>query len=287
MKKVTICYRSTARIILFIAIAVFVMIFTANFSHAQELTEQIFITLKINGTPIFTDTNPYVKQNRTFVPVRFIAEALNMNIEWFPDEKTIILTDDEHTIQMWLDSNLLIVNGREILMDVNVEGFNGRAMVPVRYIAEIKNFEVKWDDYTYSVELSKDGVAVPASCVLSRSYSDEDLIWLARLIHVEGKNLSLDAKVAIANVVINRTKDPNFPDTIYNVIFDNRYTKQFPPAHKAGFKELKPDNSCVIAAKMALEGINNIDKCLYFNNRPFSSKSKDFYKKIDGEYFYY
>lgn len=283
MGKVKGCNRYILKTAFFI-ISVFLIFSRANISNAGELTEQIFITIKINGTPIFTDTNPYVKQNRTFVPVRFVAEAFNMNVEWAGDEKKIILSDDEHTVQMWMDSNKLIVNGEEVLMDVNVEGVNGRAMVPVRYLAEIKGFDVKWDDYTYSVELNKEGAEIPASSILSRSYTDDDIIWLARIVHVEGNGLSLDAKVAIANVVLNRTKHPDFPNTVYDVIFDG---KQFPPAHKEGFKELKPDDSCVIAAKMALEGINNIDKCLYFNDKPFSSKSKDFYKKIDGEYFYF
>lgn len=283
MGKVKGCNRYILKTAFFI-ISVFLIFSRANISNAGELTEQIFITIKINGTPIFTDTNPYVKQNRTFVPVRFVAEAFNMNVEWAGDEKKIILSDDEHTVQMWMDSNKLIVNGEEVLMDVNVEGVNGRAMVPVRYLAEIKGFDVKWDDYTYSVELNKEGAEIPASSILSRFYTDDDIIWLARIVHVEGNGLSLDAKVAIANVVLNRTKHPDFPNTVYDVIFDG---KQFPPAHKEGFKELKPDDSCVIAAKMALEGINNIDKCLYFNDKPFSSKSKDFYKKIDGEYFYF
>lgn len=286
MEKMTVCCRNVFKSLLLI-IALFIILTLPVFSHAQEITEQIFITLKINGTPIFSDTNPYIKQNRTYVPVRFVAEAFNMAVDWIQDEKKTVLTDDEHTIEMWIDSNKLIVNDQEILMDVNVEGFNGRTMVPVRYLAEIKGFEVKWDDYTYSVEMNKEGVAIPASNILNRSYTDEDIVWLARITHVEGRNLSLSGKLAIANVVLNRTKDPNFPDTIYNVIFDSRYTKQFPPAHKPGFKELKPDKSSVIAAKMALEGINNIDKCLYFNNRPFSNKSNDLYKIIDGEYFYY
>ena len=133
-----------------------------------------------------------------------------MAVDWIQDEKKTVLTDDEHTIEMWIDSNKLIVNDQEILMDVNVEGFNGRTMVPVRYLAEIKGFEVKWDDYTYSVEMNKEGVAIPASNILNRSYTDEDIVWLARITHVEGRNLSLSGKLAIANVVLNRTKDPNF-----------------------------------------------------------------------------
>lgn len=286
MLKVAISVRNVIKIMIFV-LTVLIILFSQTRSHAQAIAEQVFITLKINGTPIFVDSDPYIKQNRTFVPVRFVAEAFNMTVEWIQDEKKTILSDDHHKIEMWIDSNKLVVNDEEILMDVNVEGVNGRTMVPIRYLAEIKDFEIKWDDYTYSVEMNKEGVEIPASNILSRSYSDEDIIWLARIVHVEGKNLSLDGKLAIANVVLNRTKNPNFPDTVYNVIFDSRYAKQFPPAHKPGFKELKPDKSCVVVAKMALEGLNNIDKCLYFNNRPFSNKSKDLYKVIDGEYFYY
>ena len=286
MDKVRICYRNVCKIMLFV-IAFWAVFLHPAVSHGQEITEQIFITIKINGTPIFTDTNPYIKQNRTFVPVRFVAESFNMAVEWLPEEKKIVLTDEEHMIEMWIDSNRLIVNGEETLMDVNVEGFSGRAMVPVRYLAEIKGFEVRFDDYTYSVEMNREGFAVHDSNILNRPYTDEDIIWLARITYVEGRNLSLKGKLAIANVVLNRTRNPNFPDTVYDVIFDSRYSKQFPPAHKPGFTELKPDSSSVIAAKMALEGVNNIDKCLYFNNKPFKNKSKDLYTTIDGEYFYY
>lgn len=273
--------------IVVVFITVFVLLFPTTSSHAAGLTEQIYITIKINGSPIFVDTNPYIKQSRTFVPVRFVAESFNMTVGWIQEEKKAILKDDSHTIEMWIDSNKLIVNNEEIVMDVNVEGFNGRTMVPIRYLAEIKDFEVRWNDYTYTVELNKEGASIPASNISNRPYSDDDIIWLARIVHVEGRNLSIDGKVAIANVVLNRTRNPAFPNTIYSVIFDNEYVKQFPPAHKPGFKELKPDEACVVAAKMALEGINNIDKCLYFNHRPFSNKSDDLYRIIDGEYFYF
>ena len=59
-------------------------------------------------------------------------------------------------------------------------------------------------------------------------------------------------------------------------ISERRVLEQNQPTHELGIK----------AAKMALEGVNNIGTCLYFNNRPFTSRSGSFYKKIEGEYFY-
>lgn len=272
--------------IIFTAALLIISVFTGT--HSSALSEQLFITVKINGQPIFVDTNPYIKQGRTFVPIRFVAEAFNMEVDWIQDEKKAVLKNEETTIEMWLDSNRLVVNGDEKEMDVCIEGVEGRTMVPIRHFAEILDFTVKWSDLTCSVELVKEGVEVPASSLMNRSYTDEDLMWLARIVDVEAHNLGIDAKVAVANVVLNRKKSPSFPNTIYGVIFDTKYSKQFPPAHRSGFNDRVPNKSSVIAAKMALEGINNIDECLFFNDEPFKSKKKDeLYKVIDGEYFYY
>lgn len=265
---------------------VFLILTPLTSVHASGISEQLFITVKINGRPIFMDTDPYIKSNRTYVPIRFVAEAFNMQVDWIQDEEKAILKNDTTTIEMWLNSNKLVVNNEPILIDVPIEGNDGRIMVPIRFLAEFLNFTIFWDDTTCSVLLFKEDIAVPASSVLNRSYTDDDLIWLSRIVHVEGRNISLDGKIAIANVVLNRMKSPNFPDTVYDVIFDKRYTKQFPPAHKSGFRELVPDRSCVVAAKMALEGINNIEQCLFFNNKPFSGKERDLYTVIQGEHFY-
>lgn len=254
---------------------------------AAALKEQLFITIKINGQPVFTDTNPYIKQNRTFVPIRFIAESFNMEVLWEQEEKKATVKYDDLVLEVWIGSNKFLVNGEEKIMDVEVEGVNGRTMVPVRYFAEALDCSVDWNYMTASVEIIKEGAEIPASSIFHRSYTDEDIIWLARIVHVEGHGLSIRGKVAIANVVLNRVKSPDFPDTVYDVIFDKQHGKQFPPAHRESFPELIPDLSCVIAAKMALERINNIDNCLYFNHVPFHGKSKDLYMVIDGEYFYY
>lgn len=268
-------------------IAAFLILSAFTYTRSSALSEQLFITVKINGQPIFVDTNPYVKHQRTYVPIRFVAEAFNMEVDWNQDEKKAVLKNETTTIEMWIDSNRLLVNDEEKLMDVCIEGVGGRTMVPIRHFAEILDFTVRWDDLTCSVELVKESAEIPASSLLARSYTDADLLWLARIVDVEAHNLGIDAKVAVANVVLNRTKSKDFPGTVYDVIFDTKYSTQFPPAHRSGFADRIPDKTSVIAAKMALEGINNIDKCLFFNDEPFKGKKDDLYKVIDGEYFYY
>ncbi len=196
----------------FLMLAILIIPFTIT--DAAGLSETLFITLKINGQPLYVDTNPYIKQNRTFVPIRFIAEAFDMDVEWIQEEQKAVLKDESRTIEMWIGSSRILVNNEEKTTDVDIEGKNGRTMVPIRFFAELMDFTVAWDDSTYSVLMSKEGADIPASSLLNRPYTDEDIIWLARIIHAEGLNLSLEGKVAIANVVLNRTKDPGFPDTV-------------------------------------------------------------------------
>jgi len=87
--------------------------------------------------------------------------------------------------------------------------------------------------------------------------------------------MSLEGKLAVANVVLNRVKVLHFPIPCMMLYFKKANSS----AYKSGFKELVPPDECIIAAKMALEGVNNIGNCLYFNNRPFTSRSGTFYKK--------
>ena len=207
-------------------------------------------------------------------------------IEQFELTETVtdaVYADESKVIQLVIGSNELIAYGEARQMDVAPELVKGRTMVPIRFVSENLDCDVKWDELTYSVLINKEGIVVPEELIENRWYNDEDLMWLARIVHVEVKGLSINGKVAVANVVLNRVKSPEFPNTVYDVIFANG---QFPPVKKAGFKELIPSRDCIIAAKMALHGINNVENCLFFNNVPFKSKNIVLYQRIDGEYFY-
>lgn len=271
-----------------VALAILIL-FCLSFITSYEvsaLTKQIYITVKVNGNCINMDEWPYLKDDRTFVSVRFVAEALGAEVKWVDEKKMVVIKDDYNYIELFVDSNKCYINAEEQLMDTSPEISDGRTMVPLRFISENLGCSVEWDEMTYSVLINKENAEVPAASIFNRPYTDEDVIWLSRIVSVEARGLSIDAKVAVANVVLNRVKSTQYPNSVYDVIFDTNYCVQFPPAHKEGFREIIPPGESVIAAKMALEGINNVETCMYFNYKPFPSRSKYFYKRIDGEYFY-
>lgn len=93
---------------------------------------------------------------------------------------------------------------------------------------------------------------------------DEDAVfWLSRIISAESKGESLEGQIAVGNVVLNRVKSPEFPNTIYGVIFDDRWGGQFEPVRN-GTIYLEPTEQSILAAKKCLSGVNNIGNCLYF-----------------------
>jgi hypothetical protein len=245
------------------------------------------ISVKINENYILMDTKPVLMEKTVYVPLRFVANALNAEVIWDGDNRKITINDDEKCIEMTLDSKIVLVNGEQYELQSPPPVIDNRTMVPIRFITENMNCKVEWKQATYTVEVVREDIAVPATSIFKRSYTDEDLNLLAKIVTVEANYIGFDAKLAVANVVVNRKESSRFPNTIKDVIYDKGYCVQFPPAHKKSFAEKVPSTDSIIAAKMALEGVNNIDKCLFFNNVPFKSKKNDFYKKIDTEYFYY
>lgn len=298
---ITVIINKIIRVNVFVFVLFYVII--AMSSIVNAINEQIFITVKVNGNYINMDSRPYIKDDRTFVSIRFIAEALGADVEWVDEEKKAIVTfcpeipeeavvdktivgligDKNKIVELYAGNNEIVINGEKKLIDTSVEITNDRTMVPLRFISENLDCSVEWDELTYSVLVNKPDAAISADCIGDMPYTDDDIIWLARIVTVEGRGLPLDGKLAIANVVLNRKKSSRFPSSIYDVIFA---PGQFPPAHKVGFKESVPTRECVIAAKMALEGINNIEDCMFFNNAPFKSTNIKLFKRISGEYFY-
>ena len=97
-------------------------------------------------------------------------------------------------------------------------------------------------------------------------YREDEVYWLSRIISAESKGESLRGQIAVGNVVLNRVRDPRFPNTIYGVIFEKW---QFTPAMNGTIYE-SPSWLSTIAAKMALEGYAISNEILFFCNPKMS-----------------
>ncbi|MCD8391294.1 MAG: hypothetical protein LUD03_05600 [Firmicutes bacterium] len=89
---------------------------------------------------------PVIENDRTLVPVRFIAESLGMNVGYNYDTREVTLTGNGYDVKMTLDDTEVTVNGTTMTLDVPATSVEGRTLVPVRAIAEMTGKTVEWDD---------------------------------------------------------------------------------------------------------------------------------------------
>ena len=104
-------------------------------------------------------------------------------------------------------------------------------------------------------------------------YNEEDLYWLSRIIRAESETESLEGKIAVGNVVLNRVRSDSFPGDVKGVVFDRRYgVAQFSPASTDAIY-VTPDEESVAAAKICLEGYSLSDEIIYFMNPALATSS--------------
>lgn len=236
------------------------------------------ITIRANGNIVTPDQYPYIENSRTFVPIRFIAEALNVKqIIWDGDNKTAILKNEDKTISLPIGSEVAFINDEAVKLDAPINAYKGRTFVPLRFVAEAFECIVDWDNETYSVDIYD-------------KYTSADLVWLSRIVHAESEGEPYEGKLAVANVIINRKNDNSYPNTIKEVVFDNKYGVQFTPTINGKIYN-NPSSESIIAAKAALEGENNVEDCLYFLNPNIAisswiSNNRTFFSQIANHVFY-
>lgn len=109
--------------------------------------------------------------------------------------------------------------------------------------------------------------AAPASAQGATRSADEHL--LARAIHGEARGEPYVGKVAIAAVILNRVRDPRFPNTIAGVIYQPRAFT----AVDDGQINLTPNKDAYRAARDALNGWDPTYGTLYYWN-PATATSK-------------
>jgi len=114
------------------------------------------LNMKLNGEPIVTDVAPFILDDRTMVPVRFIGEVLGARADWEQESKTVTVTAADGMVIKLIsgDTHMLIVRDYDIsviTMDVATVIRDGRAFVPVRYIAEALGLTISWNGQTKTV----------------------------------------------------------------------------------------------------------------------------------------
>lgn len=102
---------------------------------------------------------------------------------------------------------------------------------------------------------------------------------LARLVHAEAKGEPYAGKVAVADVVLNRVKDKQFPDSVESVIYQKN---AFQPVQNGSIQK-KADKESRKAVEEALENGKENEELLYFYNPDTATSDWIFSRKVVKE----
>ena len=108
------------------------------------------------------------------------------------------------------------------------------------------------------------GVTLGSSSATTASASilSADHRLLAKLVYAEARGETYKGQVAVAAVVLNRVRSSSFPNTISGVIYQ---TNAFSCVNNGSINNT-PDNSCIRAARDAMNGWDPTGGCLYYYN---------------------
>lgn len=114
-----------------------------------------FVSVVMDGQKIwFPDAQAFIDENnRTLVPVRFVAEKMNAKVGWEPDTMSVPIERGDQRIRLTIGENKALVNDKEVAFDTKAIISGGRTFVPLRFVSEVLGAEVKWDEATATVHI--------------------------------------------------------------------------------------------------------------------------------------
>ncbi len=176
-------------------------------------------------------------ENRTLYPVREIITNFGYDIKW--DNLSRVATINREDFTSYITKYTVYKNH----IYLSIDDINKHLENPI-YVSTSLNLIYP------NKNLSHD--TLKALLPSYNGYTKEDLLWLSKIVSAESRGEHFSAQVDVANVIINRVASNEYPNTIYNVIFDNENGVQFTPTIN-GHIYNEPTLSSYLAALEVLE----------------------------------
>ncbi|WP_158602358.1 copper amine oxidase N-terminal domain-containing protein [Cohnella endophytica] len=113
----------------------------------------------------FADNQPFVIQGkavhgRTLVPVRAVSAGLGAEVNWNQQSKSITVLKGGTKVLLKIGSNKVMLDGKEITIDVPAQIEHGVSYVPIRFISQTLGGTLTWNASNGTVDVSLDGKQV-------------------------------------------------------------------------------------------------------------------------------
>ncbi len=109
-----------------------------------------------NNTYKMMDAAPYIKNSRTYLPIRYVGYAMGLSdaqIQWNEAAQQVTLTNGSKTVILNIGSKTIYSNGTAITMDVAPEITNSRTCLPIAWVAAAFGHTAVWDGISKTVTI--------------------------------------------------------------------------------------------------------------------------------------
>ena len=202
---------------LFISL-VLVFALTAGVANAADDIE-----IYIDGVLLDAEVAPMIINNRVMLPLRAIGEAVGCIVNWIDAERRIDVIFPGGSAKMYIGDPDAIVSALDADTGQPVTGTitldsppvikNSRALVPLRFVAELIGYDVRWDAATRKVYMTSPdpGTDSPMQPEWEGWYISSDGIYLLEITVIDRSSLRFKFRSSDGSVIIEQgtaTLDP-------------------------------------------------------------------------------
>lgn len=97
------------------------------------------------------DAETFIENSRTYVPVRYLGDALGAETGWDEGTRTVTVTLGNKAVKLVIGSKALSIDGQAKQMDVTPVIKDSRTYLPARWVAEAFGYTVRWNPQVRTV----------------------------------------------------------------------------------------------------------------------------------------
>ena len=155
----------------------------------ENLNNKIILTLDskaaiVDGVEQELTTPPIVVNGTTLLPMRFVADqVIGAEILWDQVTQTVTMTKDDTVVSVTIGSNVAVIDGLEIELQVAPVSKNNTTLVPLRFLSEAFNVKIDYDAINKTITLEKpikqdnqDIIETPNQAPIASFYFPEDYV---------------------------------------------------------------------------------------------------------------
>ncbi len=124
---------------------------------AGAASAQDGVRVRINGEPFRSAVAPVTQEGRVLVPMRAIFEKLGARVDYNSYDRSIVARREGTVVRMTLGGDRAFVDRDPVRLDVPAQAYDGRTLVPLRFVSEALGANVDYDSYRMLVSIEDHG----------------------------------------------------------------------------------------------------------------------------------